>query len=94
MEKHGEEVHVDTVEASAGETSGHMRWVLGIGTVLAVVLLSLIWMTGAATQGDIEEEANVSGREASASSDTDTNSIVSDRVPEADEVGADTEVAE
>ncbi|WP_294046535.1 hypothetical protein [Sphingomonas sp.] len=29
-------------EARAGETSGHMRWVLGISILLAVVVLSLL----------------------------------------------------
>jgi hypothetical protein len=29
-------------EARAGETSGHMRYVLGISIVLAIVILSLI----------------------------------------------------
>lgn len=50
MERQGDEVHVDETEASAGEKSGHMRWVLAIGTLLAIILLSAIWMTGAATQ--------------------------------------------
>lgn len=52
MHKEGEEIHVDTAEASAGEKSGHMRWVLGTGLLLAIVVLSLIWITGALTQPD------------------------------------------
>ena len=36
-------IHVESGhEARAGETSGHMRYVLGISIVLAVVILSLI----------------------------------------------------
>jgi len=55
MHKEGEEIHVDTAEASAGETSGHMRWVLGTGLLLAIVVLSLIWITGALTQpGEVD----------------------------------------
>ena len=50
MHKEGKEIHVDTSEASAGETSGHMRWVLGIGLLLAIIILSLVWITGALTQ--------------------------------------------
>ncbi|WP_293987288.1 hypothetical protein [Sphingomonas sp.] len=34
--------HVEGPEVRAGETSGHMRYVLGISVVLAVVILSLI----------------------------------------------------
>ncbi len=46
-----------------------VRWVLLISLVAAVVLLSAIWMFGAATQGDVEEEATVSGQIDSASDD-------------------------
>ena len=35
-------VHTEGQEVRAGETSGHMRWVLGISFVLAIVILSLI----------------------------------------------------
>lgn len=65
MHTEGDEVHVDETEASGGEKSGHMRWVLGIGLLLAIGLLSLIWITGALSQGDVEEEATMSGEYAS-----------------------------
>ncbi|WFL76259.1 hypothetical protein P7228_09635 [Altererythrobacter arenosus] len=86
MEKQGDEIHLDDTEAKAGETSGHMRWVLGIGTVLAIVLLSLIWMTGAWQEGEKAEEARDRGDYAQNFEDSgdDTDSIVSDRF---DEVG-------
>lgn len=89
-----DEIHISDTDANAGETSGHMRWVLGIGTLLAIVLLSIIWMTGAATQGDVEEEATATGIEQSMDSSDSTDSIVSDQFAE-DGVGtetADTEV--
>lgn len=80
MERRGEEVHVETTEVSGGSKEGVVRWVLIIGTLLAIVFLSIIWITGAAFQGDVEEEGNVSGiiqsREASGEG---TDSIVSDR---------------
>lgn len=38
------EVHIEKEEARAGETSGHMRWVLGVGLVLAIVAMSIIWV--------------------------------------------------
>jgi hypothetical protein len=62
MERRGDEVHVETTEASGGSREGVVRWVLIIGTLLAIVLLSIIWMTGAAFQGDVEEEGNVGGQ--------------------------------
>lgn len=61
MHKEGDEIHIEDDEAMAGETSGRMRWVLGVGLALAIGLLTIIWMTGALTQGDVEEEATVSG---------------------------------
>lgn len=79
MERRGEEVHVETTEASGGSKEGVVRWVLIIGTLLAIVLLSIIWMTGAAFQGDVEEERTVSGQIDSAEPNTSTDSIVSDR---------------
>jgi hypothetical protein len=99
MERRGDEVHVETTEASGGSKEGVVRWVLAIGTLLAIVLLSIIWMTGAAFQGDVEEEGTVSGQIDSAERDTSTDSIVSDRsqfetIGEEDGVAEDAAVAE
>ena len=54
MERRGEEVHLETEEARSGEMSHVVRYVLLIGLVLAILALSAIWITGAATspQGD------------------------------------------
>lgn len=80
MERRGDEVHVETTEASGGSKEGVVRWVLIVGTLLAIVLLSIIWMTGAAFQGDAEEEATVSGIvEGQQDEGSSTDSIVSDR---------------
>lgn len=92
MENQGREIHVTDTEASAGSKEGVVRWVLIIGTLLAVVVLSLIWIGGAMTQGDIEEEATATGIAASQESGEGTDSIVSDRVPEAGEVGDSADV--
>ena len=62
MERRGDEVHVQTTEASGASREGVVRWVLIIGTLLAIIFLSIIWMTGAAFQGDIEEEGHVGGQ--------------------------------
>lgn len=79
MERRGEEVHVETTEASGGSKEGVVRWVLIIGTLLAIVLLSAIWMTGAAFQGDVEEEATATGIISSQEEQgNSTDSIVSD----------------
>ncbi len=91
MERQGEEIHLETDEARGGESTGVMRWVLGISIVLAIVLLSAIWMFGAATQGDAESEATVSGTIAAQdeAGSEGTDSIVSDDAATVD--GAATE---
>lgn len=52
MRTEGNEVHVSEEEASGGSKEGVVRWVLIIGTLLAVVGLSVVWITGAAVRDD------------------------------------------
>ncbi|HEX2793877.1 MAG TPA: hypothetical protein VHN58_05545 [Croceicoccus sp.] len=52
MERHGDEVDVTTEEARAGSTPHIVRYVLIISLVLAIVALSIVWITGAATADD------------------------------------------
>lgn len=61
MERRGDQIVESETEASAGSKEGVVRWVLIIGTLLAIGFLTIIWVTGAASQGDVEEEATVSG---------------------------------
>lgn len=49
MERHGDEVHLTEREASGGVQPHIVRWVLGISLLLAVALLSAIWIIGALT---------------------------------------------
>jgi hypothetical protein len=56
----GGTTHSETDEARGGSTPHIVRWILGISLLATIVLLSIIWITGAVSQGDIEEEANVS----------------------------------
>ena len=100
MHKQGDEVHIDDTEASGGQKTGHVRWILVIGTLLAIVLLSIVWITGSLSQGEVENERTVSGRiDASAGSEVDgdqTDGIVSDdaaeiNTPIADEADIDPE---
>ncbi|RVQ68712.1 hypothetical protein EKN06_00300 [Croceicoccus ponticola] len=49
MERHGEEVDVTTNEARGGSTPHIVRYVLAISLVLAVIAMSIVWMTGAAS---------------------------------------------
>ena len=49
MERQGDEVHVTTEEARAGETPHIVRYVLAISLLLAIAALSFIWINGALT---------------------------------------------
>lgn len=60
MEKRGDEVHVDETEASGGSKEGVVRYVLVISLLLAIAFLSIIWITGAISQGEEEEQISVS----------------------------------
>lgn len=49
MEIRGEEIHVDTDEARAGNAPSIVRYVLIISLTLAILALSAIWIAGALT---------------------------------------------
>ena len=52
MQRHGEETHFETDEARGASSPNIVRWVLGISLFAAIALLSVIWIAGAATQGE------------------------------------------
>ncbi len=91
MHKHGDEVHIDDTEASGGSKEGVVRWILIAGTLLAIVLLSVIWITGAATQDDVESEVTATGKLDAMAEENgdDTDSIVGDETVETETVTAD-----
>ena len=37
-------VHIDDQDARGGETTGHLRWILGIGLVAAIIAMSVVWI--------------------------------------------------
>ena len=82
MDGNDTRLHAETDAARAGSTPHIVRWVLAISLFAAIVLLSIIWITGAVTQSDVESEASVSGRIAEQERETGTDSMVSDRVDE------------
>ena len=71
-------VHRTANEARGGSTPNVVRWVLGISLAGAIIAMSAIWIFGAASQSDAEDEANVGTRqiEAQAERDDSTDSIV------------------
>ncbi len=52
MQRQGEETHFETDEARGASSPNIVRWVLGISLFAAIALLSVIWISGAATQGE------------------------------------------
>jgi hypothetical protein len=42
----GDEIHVSSEEASGGTQPHILRYMLGVSLALAIVALSVIWMTG------------------------------------------------
>jgi cobalamin biosynthesis Mg chelatase CobN len=46
MHREGDKVHVSTEEASGGVQGHGVRYVLIVGLLLAILLLSAIWITG------------------------------------------------
>ena len=49
MEVHGEEIDVSEEEASGGEKSNVLRYMLAASLFLVIAALSIIWITGALT---------------------------------------------
>ncbi|GAB5349835.1 hypothetical protein [Alteriqipengyuania sp. 357] len=78
---HDGKIHIDEQNVSGGSKEGVVRWILGIGLVLAVVALSLIWIVPALMQGDAEEEATVSGTMEATSPEegSDTDGVVTEQ---------------
>lgn len=80
-----DEVHKETDEARGGSTPRVVRWILGISMVGAIVLLSAIWIIGAALQGDRESRATAERaveRNSAAEEGNDTDGIISDEFDE------------
>lgn len=62
-------VHIEDDEARAAESSGHMRWVLAIGLLLAIVAMTIAWVSGALSQDEAESAATVTGQNEATTSD-------------------------
>jgi len=56
------EIRIDKTDARAGSNEGVVRWVLGISLGLAIVAMTVIWMTGALSQDPVESAGTATGR--------------------------------
>ena len=54
--------HIDQTDAKAGSKEGVVRWVLLISLGLAIIALTVIWVTGALTQDNVESQGTTTGR--------------------------------
>ena len=77
LENRDGEIHVSDVEASGATKEGVGRWILLIGTLLAILLLSVVWIVPALMESDVNNQTDVSGqireaREERAGEDTDS----------------------
>jgi hypothetical protein len=86
-------IHVSQEEASGGSKEGVVRWVLVLGLLLAIGLLSVTWITGALTQGDVESQGDVGGQISAVEDDSgdSTDSIVSENVDSSDDAAGEAE---
>jgi hypothetical protein len=62
MERQGDEVHIETDEARGASTPHIVRYVLVISLLLAIGALSLIWIIGAATSDQPQDNNTISGQ--------------------------------
>ena len=95
MEQHGDEIHFETDEARGGATTNVMRWVLGVSVLLAIVLLSAIWITGALSHKDYPSSAQTQAEttlEQDAAGDTD--GVLIDGGDNAESLGSETETVD
>jgi hypothetical protein len=90
MERRGDQIVETESEASAGSKEGVVRWVLLFALGLAIVATSIIWITGALSQGQVEEEGDVSGKIAA---QQENSSVDSTNLPRTQETPLDTTVA-
>ena len=86
MENRDGEIHVETDDARGATNNNVVRWILAISLFGAIVLLSIVWIAGAATQGDDENEVSVNSMAADPpGADTEaTDSIVGENAGELD----------
>src|SRR5688500_13956542 len=94
MERKGDEVHVETDEARGASTPNIVRWVLLVSLFAAIALLSIIWITGAATQDESEQNVEVTNRIADTAADDSTDSIVGENADELETAEPGTDVGQ
>jgi hypothetical protein len=91
-----DEPHFETDAARGGSTPHIVRWILAVSLFAAIALLSVIWITGAATQDEGEQKVSVPKTEPAETAGDTTDSIVgenADEIREAPKPGATSDAA-
>ena len=70
-------IHIEDDDARAAETTGVMRYVLGISLLLAIIAMTLVWIIPALHGSDVDDAPNVTER-AEAMRD---NGVAEDDIP-------------
>lgn len=81
-----DKIRIDQTDAKGGTNEGVVRWVLLISLVLAIVAMTVIWITGALSQDAGEGAGTATQREKAienrrADQPDRTDGIVSDTAP-------------
>ena len=84
MENKRGEMHIETDEARAGATPHIVRWVLAISLFAAIVLLTIIWITGALTRDGSQDATQVGPVAEELQEGSTTDGVLSDGF---DEIG-------
>jgi hypothetical protein len=53
---------IDETDAKGGSNEGVVRWVLLFSLGLAIIAMTVIWVTGALTQDKVESQGTATGR--------------------------------
>jgi len=79
-------IDIDETDAKAASKEGVVRWVLLFSLGGAIIALTIIWVTGALTQGPVESQQNVerkieAQRDEAADDTSSVDGITSDTAP-------------
>ncbi|RPF72213.1 hypothetical protein [Aurantiacibacter spongiae] len=78
-ELNNNEFENDEERVSGGSKENVVRWVLAFSLLAVIVLLSIVWITGALTQGDTEEEITATGNvQSNETGPTDIDGVIID----------------
>ncbi len=62
MNDQDDAIHIEDDDATAGEKTGVMRYVLGISLLLAILAMSIVWIVPALMQDDVESAGTATER--------------------------------